>query len=152
MRCSSRSNPIQVATAEERFVDHFRKLSNTRREAAVKDSVFTQLVQSIYENAVQLGTGLILLVAANAMQPNQPPALYRWRFCAVCVLPHLRLGYDRVLWARHFHVSPNACGVQTHGWAFAGRPAPTLVAHNPIGLKPSDMFAKNTTVRPIQPV
>ncbi len=135
-------NAIQVATAEERFVDHFRKLSEARREAAVKDSVFTQLVQSIYENAVQLGTGLILLVAAGAMQPGQARPFTVGDFALfvyyLTFVSDMTVFYGRVISTyRQTHVAfKRMIGL------LQGAPPETLVAHNPIGLKPRDMFAK----------
>ncbi len=132
---------IQVATAEERFVQHFRKLSDVRREAAVKDSVFTQLVQSIYENAVQLGTGLILLVAAGAMQPGQARPFTVGDFALfvyyLTFVSDMTVFYGRVISTyRQTHVAfKRMIGL------LQGAPPETLVAHNDIGLKPRDMFA-----------
>ncbi|TCP58037.1 ATP-binding cassette subfamily B protein [Tumebacillus sp. BK434] len=59
---------IKAAGAEARVAAHFRTLSEQRRKAAVQDRLFADLLGSIFENAVGFGTGLILLVAARAMQ------------------------------------------------------------------------------------
>lgn len=59
---------IQVANAEEHVIAHFRALSEERRQWMLKDSLITQLLQSIFGNTVGLGTGLILLLAAQAIQ------------------------------------------------------------------------------------
>ncbi|ARU60216.1 hypothetical protein CBW65_03445 [Tumebacillus avium] len=59
---------IKSAGAEERVAAHFQELNEQRRQAAVKDRLFADLLGSIFENAVGFGTGLILLVAAGAMQ------------------------------------------------------------------------------------
>lgn len=58
---------IKVAGAEEGVVGHFRALNDERRELAVKDRVFTRILESIFWNTVDLGTGVILLLAAGAM-------------------------------------------------------------------------------------
>lgn len=141
---------IQVATAEERFVDHFRKLSDTRREAAVKDSVFTQLVQSIYENAVQLGTGLILLVAAGAMQPGQARPFTVGDFALfvyyLTFVSDMTVFYGRVISTyRQTHVAFKRMVA-----LLQGAPPETLVAHNPIGLKPGDMFVRSSSAPGVQ--
>src|SRR5439155_8494148 len=47
---------------------HFRALSETRRKAALMDSVLNQLLDSLNMNTVSLATGLILLLAAEAMR------------------------------------------------------------------------------------
>ncbi|QGQ98216.1 ABC transporter ATP-binding protein [Paenibacillus psychroresistens] len=59
---------IQVAGAEERVIDRFRKLNDTRRHAEIKDKLFSQILDSIFSNAVNLGTGMILLLGAEAMR------------------------------------------------------------------------------------
>ncbi|ASS74125.1 hypothetical protein CIG75_03390 [Tumebacillus algifaecis] len=59
---------IKSAGAEERVTAKFQELNDRRRQAAVKDRLFADLLGSIFENAVGLGTGLILLFAARSMQ------------------------------------------------------------------------------------
>ncbi|WP_088889173.1 ATP-binding cassette domain-containing protein [Leptolyngbya ohadii] len=57
---------IQVAGAETAILNHLHRLSERRRQSMVQDQVFTAVVQSSLENLVSLGTGLILLVAAQS--------------------------------------------------------------------------------------
>lgn len=59
---------IQVAGAEDRVIARFRKLNDARRHAVVKDTLLSQLLDSIFSNTVNIGTGFILLVAAGAMR------------------------------------------------------------------------------------
>jgi ATP-binding cassette subfamily B protein len=59
---------IQVAGAERRVIDRFRKLNDNRRSATVKDVFTAQALDSIFSNTVNFGTGLILLLAAQAMK------------------------------------------------------------------------------------
>ncbi len=59
---------IKVATAEERVVARFRRLNETRRRAAVKDRLFNVLLDSLFRNTANLGTGAILLLAAGEMR------------------------------------------------------------------------------------
>jgi ATP-binding cassette, subfamily B, bacterial len=59
---------IQVAGAEERMIDQFMKLNDHRRKAVLKDKVFSQVLDSVFSNAVNIGTGLILLFAAKRIQ------------------------------------------------------------------------------------
>ncbi len=61
---------VQVATAEEWMVAHFRALNEARRLAALKDTLFNQLLRSLFGNAVSLGTGLILVLAAQDMRAS----------------------------------------------------------------------------------
>ncbi len=59
---------IQVAGAEARVMAHFKRLGDARRAALLRDSVQTQVLNAIYGNVVQFGTGFILLLAASGMR------------------------------------------------------------------------------------
>ncbi|WAL62336.1 ATP-binding cassette domain-containing protein [Thermocoleostomius sinensis] len=56
---------IQVAGAEVAVLDRLRQLNEQRRQVMVRDHVFTALLNSVLENLVNVGTGLILLIAAQ---------------------------------------------------------------------------------------
>ncbi len=58
---------IQVASAEERVINQFSEINTTRKDAAVKDRLFTELLRSIFRNTANLGTGLVLLLAGEKM-------------------------------------------------------------------------------------
>ena len=59
---------VKVATAEEGVVERFKELNDERRKVSVKDRLFNELLNSIFRNAVNLGTGMILILAGQAMQ------------------------------------------------------------------------------------
>ncbi len=59
---------IKVATAEARIVARFRTLNDARRVAGVKDRLLTEILESVFQNTVNLGTGAILLLAARDMR------------------------------------------------------------------------------------
>jgi ATP-binding cassette subfamily B protein len=59
---------IQVACAENRVIERFSRLSDTRRIATLKDKVLGQTLDSVISNTINIGTGLILLFAGQAMQ------------------------------------------------------------------------------------
>lgn len=59
---------IKVAAAQAEVADHFDRLNETRRKAIVKDRLFNEVENSIFQNATNLGTGLILLVASRAIR------------------------------------------------------------------------------------
>ena len=59
---------VQLARAERGVVDHFRHLNDTRRRALLRERALQLVTQSIYWNTVNLGTGLILLLGAQAMR------------------------------------------------------------------------------------
>jgi len=59
---------IQVAGAEKRIVDRFVALSENRRQNMVKDKLLTETLSSVFTNSVNLGTGLILVLAGYKMR------------------------------------------------------------------------------------
>jgi ATP-binding cassette, subfamily B, bacterial len=64
-------NAVKVAGAEERVVEHLRARNEVRRKAALADVLFNQLLGSVSWNAGHLGTGLVLLLAGQAMQTGR---------------------------------------------------------------------------------
>ena len=62
---------VQVANADEGVAAHFRQLNDVRLRTAVRDRLFDQVLHSIFWNTVNIGTGLILLVAGQAMTAGQ---------------------------------------------------------------------------------
>jgi ATP-binding cassette subfamily B protein len=58
---------VKVATAEEGVIEHFAELNDERRKLTLKDRLFNEILHSIFRNAVNLGTGVILIVAGQAI-------------------------------------------------------------------------------------
>ena len=59
---------VKILGAEEHIINQFHQLNNKRHKLMLRDTLFTQLLESIYQNTVSLGTGLILLLAAQSMR------------------------------------------------------------------------------------
>lgn len=59
---------IRVAGATSHAVAHLRELGEARRRHALRDSVFAELLDSLNVNLVHVGTGLVLLLGANAIR------------------------------------------------------------------------------------
>jgi ATP-binding cassette subfamily B protein len=59
---------VKVATAEQRMLKHFRELNEVRRKAALKDRLFHSLFHSVFWNAINLGTGAILMLSGQAIR------------------------------------------------------------------------------------
>lgn len=59
---------VKIAHKEEPVVAHFAGLNSARRQAALKDSLLTELLRSINTNMVNIAAGLILLLAAEQMR------------------------------------------------------------------------------------
>jgi ATP-binding cassette subfamily B protein len=58
---------IKNAGAEQRFLREVRGINSERRTASVRDATFAQVLDSVFYNSVDLGVGLILLLAARAI-------------------------------------------------------------------------------------
>ncbi len=61
---------IQVAGAQTPILKHFQSLNNQRHGQMVRDQVFTTALNSVLENLTNIGTGLILLVAALSLSQD----------------------------------------------------------------------------------
>jgi ATP-binding cassette subfamily B protein len=62
---------VKVASAEQNVVGYFQTLNEGRRKATLNDLLYTQLLNSISFNAANLGTGLLLLIAAASMRSGR---------------------------------------------------------------------------------
>ncbi len=59
---------VHVAGAERHVVANFRRLNDVRGASMITDRFYTQAFQSLFANTVNLGTGLILVLAASQMR------------------------------------------------------------------------------------
>jgi len=58
---------IKNAGAEQHFLREIRAINASRRTASARDATFAQVLDSVFYNSVDLGVGLILLLAARAI-------------------------------------------------------------------------------------
>ncbi|HOU14793.1 MAG TPA: ABC transporter ATP-binding protein [Anaerolineae bacterium] len=122
---------VKVADAEADVVRHLHRLSETRRKAEVKFSLFMGLIQWAFSNITDLGLGLVLLLAAQAMRDPLHPFTLGEFMLFVTYLTSLiefpaNLGSffsdyqtQAVSISRLLELQPNA-------------PPETLVAHHPV--------------------
>lgn len=59
---------VKAAGAEDRVVGHFRTINDARRRATLNDTVFNEFLHSVSTNLANIGTGLILLMAAGQIR------------------------------------------------------------------------------------
>jgi ATP-binding cassette, subfamily B, bacterial len=62
---------IRVAGAASHAVAHLSELGDARRRHAVRDTVFAELLDSFNVNLVHIGTGLVLLLGAQAIRDGR---------------------------------------------------------------------------------
>jgi ATP-binding cassette subfamily B protein len=59
---------VQVAGAEDHVIARFRQLNDGRRGAMLRDGLLSESLNAVFSNTVSLGTGLILILAAQSMR------------------------------------------------------------------------------------
>ena len=59
---------VKVATAEQSMIAHFGVLNEQRSKTALRDRLFDQLMDSVFRNAVNVSTAVIMILAAQAMR------------------------------------------------------------------------------------
>lgn len=61
---------IKVAGAEHHIIGNFRELNDRRRKVMVRDRVLNATLESVFWNTVNIGTAIILVLAAGEMQSS----------------------------------------------------------------------------------
>ncbi len=59
---------VKVSAAEDGVVGRFNELNNERKTLALRDRLFNEILNSTFRNASSLATGVILILAGQAMQ------------------------------------------------------------------------------------
>jgi ATP-binding cassette subfamily B protein len=58
---------IKVAASEQSVVGRFRQINEERRIVSLKDRLFNEVLNTIFNNATTIGTGIVLILSANAL-------------------------------------------------------------------------------------
>jgi ATP-binding cassette subfamily B protein len=122
---------VQVAGAEEHVIAHFRKLNDSRRKTMLRDRLLEQSLDSVYANTVNLGTGLILILAAQAMRSGS----FSVGDFALFVY-YLNFVTEFTQWTGRFlaHYKQTSVAFARMTALLQGAPPATLVAHTPLHL------------------
>ncbi len=59
---------VKVAAAEQSVIGHFNELNTERRKLTLRERLFDSLLESIWRNTGNLGTGFVLILAGQAMR------------------------------------------------------------------------------------
>ena len=120
---------VKVAGAERQVLGYFSALNDRRRDAGVRDKIFNELLESIFANAVNVGTGLILLLAATSIRAGTFTvgdfALFVYYLGWISEFTAM---FGIVL-ARYRQAGVSFTRMDT---LLQGAPAETLVAHGPV--------------------
>jgi ATP-binding cassette subfamily B protein len=122
---------IKVGDAEERIVGYFRKVNDQRRQTMVRDKLLSQFVEALSYGTMNVGLGLILLLAARSLYDGVFTigdfalfAAYLWP-----ITHAMRMTGTLITYYRQTSVSLQRMEVMMQG-APPGDP----VAHNPVYL------------------
>ncbi len=59
---------VKVATAEQGVLRRFRQINEHRKHMVIRDRLFHEILRSIFHNSVNLGTGIVLIMAGKGLQ------------------------------------------------------------------------------------
>lgn len=137
---------VKVANAEQRVVGYFNALNEARRKATLRDVLLGEFVDTIAHNSAKVAVGVLLLVAAQAIQTG---AFSVGEFALfVSYLDWLTIVTSMV---GHFLTRYRQVGVSLDRLMdlLPGAPPATLVQHGPVYLSGSlpaiPVPAKTTT-------
>ena len=141
---------VQVAAAEDRVIHQFSELNLQRKDAAVKDRLFGTLLRTIFQNAGNLGTGIVLLMVGSKMSSGTFTigdfALFAYYLGHTADFAGI-VG-EHLAWIKQVGVS-----LERTFHLIQGESPETLVAHNPIYLKedlPEVPYTQKTKVHHLE--
>lgn len=123
---------IKVADAEAPVIAHLQRVNESRRQAALKDRLATEILDALGSNLGDIGAAVILLLMAQAIRTGSFSvgdfALF------IYVMPFVAGNVGSVVWAL---TSYRQLGVSLQRLAALLQPAPatTLVRHRPVYLR-----------------
>ncbi len=123
---------VKVAGAETRSINYLKEINETRREASLKDVLFTQVLDSAFRNTSNLFTGLILLTAGAAMQTGNFSVgdLALFVYYLSWVTDFSAIIGDKIAWFKRLGVS-----IDRMVHLLQGTPAEKLVEYTPVYLR-----------------
>ncbi|PTA67733.1 ATP-binding cassette domain-containing protein [Deinococcus arcticus] len=128
---------VKLAAQEGSMVTHLRALGETRRHAALRDVLLTELIRGVNTNMVNLAVGLVLLLGANKVRGGAlgiedfvlfigllPRLTGSMGFFGDAIARHRRTGvsYDRM--TRLLQDAPDTTIVAHHAVYLQGDPPP----------------------------
>lgn len=79
---------VKVAAAETSMLNRFVELNDARKEMMVKDRTLTAVLDAVFRNTVNIGTGLILLMAAGRLDATGDAGISIGEFALFIFLLH----------------------------------------------------------------
>jgi ATP-binding cassette subfamily B protein len=79
---------VKVAGAEANMLDHFVELNDHRKTMMVRDRTLMAVIEAVFRNTVNIGTGLILLMAAGRLAATGAAGISLGEFALFVFLLH----------------------------------------------------------------
>lgn len=132
---------IKVSGEEKSVINNLKNLNEERHHLMLKDSLLTQLIDSVYSNAVALGTGLILLLASEVIRAGS----FTVGDFALFIY-YLSFVTDSIESLGNFLIHYKQTGVAFKRMAslIQSKDGEELVKHNPIYLKDKNVNKSNS--------
>ncbi|GIP34419.1 ABC transporter ATP-binding protein [Paenibacillus sp. J2TS4] len=123
---------IQIAAAEDRIMENFRKLNDNRRRTMLKDRVFSQGLEATFANTVTIGTGFILILSAQSIREGS----FTVGDFALFVY-YLGFVSDFIMFFGRFlaMIKQTDVSLRRMTGLLQGAPAETIVRHHPLHLR-----------------
>lgn len=80
---------VKVAGAEAHMLRRFQDLNDVRKTMMVRDRTLTAVLEAVFRNTVNIGTGLILLLAAGRLAATGAAGISLGKFALFVFLLHL---------------------------------------------------------------
>jgi ATP-binding cassette, subfamily B, bacterial len=123
---------LKLAGAEGRAAEHVRRLGDRRRAETVRDTLFSEMLRSVFTGAGTLGTGVVLLLAASSMRAGTFTVGDFALFAACLGRVTLFTGTVGELLARY---RQTRISLERLLALMPGAPAGALAAHSPLPLE-----------------
>ena len=120
---------IKVADADNRVVEHFAALNEKRRKTALKDRLFTEVLDSILRNAGNLGVGIVLLMTPQLLRDSRVTLGDLTLFVYYLGMLTMFMSSIGPFWARYTQAGVSLSRMQ---YLMQGAPPDELVAHEPL--------------------
>ncbi|MEN8239907.1 MAG: ABC transporter ATP-binding protein, partial [Actinomycetota bacterium] len=125
---------VKVAGAEAHMLDHFEGLNRARKSMMVRDRTLTAVLEAVFRNTVNIGTGLILLLAAGRLSVGGSAGISLGEFALFVLL--LELVTDSAYFSGMFlaKAKQGSVSVERLTATMTGAPWERLLTHRDLGL------------------
>jgi ATP-binding cassette subfamily B protein len=127
----SAAQAVKAANAEAKVIERFAAFNETRRQATLKDRLFTEILDSVFRHSVNLGIGIVLLLAPQALKTGGLTIGDLTLFVYYLDIVTRFVSFVGSFWARYKQAGVS---VSRMVHLLQGAPAETLVKPSPVYL------------------